>query len=189
MEKPSVFPLEQQEKPPVLYHASHDENIEEFTPRQGNIRDPKEGPVIFATPDPALASIFLIRNHNDSWTHIGYWNDTPTVIIKENREIFIGKDTGGVLYELPSNSFSFHPTRGMGEKEWTSTSPVKPNTKTTYPSALEAMIYNGVQVYFVDPITFESIDSAQDHGLAILQSLRSENETRGIQNPLKDIRD
>jgi len=66
----------------------------------------------------------------------------------------------------------------MGEKEWTSREPVKPLSETEHPSALDAMIENGVQVYFVDKKTFDEIAAADDHGRQLLASLRSENMRR-----------
>jgi len=178
LEKPDS--AEKKEKPEVLYHSSSRKGIEEFRPNKGNFRDEDEGVVIFSTPNKALASAFLIEGHNDSWTKIGFYGGIPAVIIDSDREEFIKKDKGGVMYELPSDTFDYDPEKGMGEKEWTSREPVKPLSETEHPSALDAMIENGVQVYFVDKKTFDEIAAADDHGRQLLASLRSENMRRGM---------
>lgn len=177
---------ERRERPPVLYHASADPNIKEFTPRRGRSRDPNEGPVIFAAKDKSLASMFLVADHNDSWTTISYFDNVPVMVIRANQAEFTKKDRGGTIYSLASDTFDYHPNRGMKEREWTSSVPVKPHNQEFHPSALESMIENGVQVYFVDDATFKRIDTAQDHGHTILLSLQSVNEERGLHNPLRD---
>ncbi len=175
--------VEQKERPAVLYHASHNPDIEEFVPRNDRIRDPKEGPVVFATPDKGLASTFLVEGHNDDWMQIGFYSGIPVVVVLMDRDSFIARDHGGTLYLLPSDSFGFDERRGMGEKEWTSHQPVKPLAKIEHPSALDAMIENGVQVYFVDKDMFtairDAISSADDLGMSILESITSENQLRG----------
>jgi|SRR3989338_2422448 len=183
MERPNFTEedkTEKKEKPSVMYHASHNHNITEFVPRQERVRDPEEGPVIFATPDKALASAFLIEGHNDDWTNIGFYNDIPVAIICSSREEFIEKDKGGILYSLPSDTFDFDAHRGMGEREWSSHVSVKPVDKIECLSTLDTMIENGVQIYFVDKQTFENINHADDHGFQILLGLKSENAHRGI---------
>ncbi len=42
------------------------------------------------------------------------------------------------------------------------------------------MIINKVQVYFVKPEVYEEIQNSKDHGVTILNSLKSENEKRGL---------
>jgi hypothetical protein len=170
---------EGKEKPPVLYHASRTAGITEFVPRRENFRDEKEGPVIFSTPSKALASAFLVEGHGDDWMQIGFFADIPVVVINADRDKFIEDDTGGVLYTLPSDTFKYDPNKGMGDKEYTSREPVKPLYEERHTSALDAMIENGVQVYFVDKKTFDGINNSQDHGYSILTRIVSENERRG----------
>ena len=68
----------------------------------------------------------------------------------------------------------------MGELEWISRQSVKPIKALHYPCALDAMLENGVQVFFVGKDTFRAIRAAEDHGLIILRSLTSENQLRSI---------
>ena len=68
----------------------------------------------------------------------------------------------------------------MGEFEWISRQSIKPTEKVVYESALDAMIDNGVQVYFVDKETFEKIKESEDHGVGIIKTLESENQKRGV---------
>ena len=62
--------------------------------------------------------------------------------------------------------------------EWYSKEKVKPLRQIEYASALDAMIENGVQVYFVEPETFKKIREAEDHGFSIIKNLESENQRR-----------
>jgi hypothetical protein len=166
------------EKPSVVYHASNARDIERFEARSEKIRDVAEGPRIFAAVDKRLASIFMV-NTDDSWANSGISNGVPYIVISD-RERFISLDQGGAIYTLPSDSFSTDLQKGLGEAEWTSNQPVSPLAKEEHSSALEAMLGYGVQVYFVDPDTYQSIRQAPDHGLSILHSLTSENQKRNL---------
>ena len=167
---------EKKEKPPILYHASMVSGIKEFTPNRENYRDENEGAIIFSTPDKALASAFLVEGHGDHWMQIGFYGDIPVVIINADKEEFIKNDKGGVMYAFPNDTFNYNPNKGMGEKEWTSRESVKPLSEEQYTSALDAMMENGVQVYFVDKKTFDEINNSDNHGYNILINLTSENE-------------
>ncbi len=168
------------EKPEVLYLAAKTPNISELVPQKGNYRDEDECAVIFSTPDKALASAFLVEGHGDHWMTIGFYEDIPVVVIKSNKEEFIKKDKGGFMYTVPSETFDFDLNKGMGEREWVSKVPVKPLSEKHFESALDAMIENGVQVYFVDDNTFEAVNNSNNYGYDILIGLASENEMRGL---------
>jgi hypothetical protein len=161
-------------KPKVLYHSSWNTEIKQFEPRNEKVRDPLEGPVIFATPDKAYASCFLVPS-DDSWVKIGRYstNGIPgswkVVVSDEDR--FKQLDKGGAIYHLPSKPFKFHPERNMAEIEWTSTQAVEPTDKEEYGSGLQAMQRQGVDVYFVDEATFEAIKQSDDQGKSIIDSL------------------
>lgn len=180
---------EKKEKPKILYHSSRVSGIKEFVPNRGNYRDEDEGAVIFSTPNKALASAFLVESHGDYWMQIGFYGDIPVVIINADREEFIKKDKGGVIYAFPSDTFNYDPDKGMGDKEWTSRESVKPLSEVRYLSALDAMIENGVQVYFVDKKTFDDINNSDNQGYNILIGITSENE-RNNKNviSLKDLK-
>ena len=166
------------EKPDKLYHASSNRSIEKFVPRSDKVRDKNEGPRVFATPDKRMASIFIV-GIDDSWTHSGAMNDVPYIVISD-KDRFEKLDKGGAIYHLPSTTFESDPNKGLRELEWTSSEPVIPEAKEEHESALEAMLNHGVQVYFVNTATFDSINSAPDYGRSILHSLESENQRRGI---------
>jgi hypothetical protein len=168
--------IEQKEKPPVLYHGSTHKGLEELTPQRKSWRDEKEGPRIFATQELSLATIFMAPSAFSS----GFFDDIPYAIIPYSREDFIAQDKGGHVYVLPSDTFISDPTVGLGTYEWTSSENVKPIKVIEYPSVLDAIIENGVQVYFVDESMRASIDNAPDHGLSILRGLESENMRRGV---------
>ncbi len=164
-------------KPEMLYHASPIRDVEEFEPRAENYRDPQEGPVVFATPDKTYASCFLVKT-DGSWVNIGRYSEKGVIgrwhMIVSDKERFMRADRGGVIYSLPVDSFIFHPDRNMAELEWTSAVSVKPVKKDFFESGLQAMLENGVDVYFVDQATFDAIQTSDDHGREILGSLTPE---------------
>jgi hypothetical protein len=174
----NISKVEKKEKPDVLYVSAQTPNIHELVPIEGNYRDINEGSVIFSTPDKGLASAFLVEGHGDHWMQIGFYGDVPVVVINADRNEFIKNDKGGVMYTVPSDTFDYDPNKGMGDKEWTSHEPVRPISETRYISALDAMIGNGIQVYFVDKKTFDDINNSDNYGYDILVNMKSENEER-----------
>lgn len=172
-----------------LYHASENTDIEILEPKAITFRDKNEGPVVFATPDKAYASMFLTPT-DDSWTiKSGYkFNEDDeklwiTIIGDEKR--FRENDKGGAIYTLPKDTFLAEPKRNS---EWVSKTSVKPLKKDIYTNSLDAMIDNNVIVYFVSPEKLEEIkkishDSSERFG--VLKELESENERRGLENPVQ----
>jgi len=166
------------EKPPFLYHGSPYKDIEEFEPRISKGTGEEFGAMVYATPDLATASAFLTEIQKE-WSARRF-GDTFCVIIPLSREEFIKNDKGGYIYILPSTTFESDPERGLGEYEWASKEKVKPSKKIEYTSALDAMLENEVQVYFIDDKTFRQIKESNDHGFSILRNLKSENQRRDI---------
>lgn len=165
-----INPQSNLEKPPVLYHASKNADIKVFVPRAEKVRDPEEGPRVFATPSRAMASMFIVES-DDSWVQSGTINDEPYIVISDE-ERFRSLDKGGVIYSLPNNTFENDPDKGLRELEWTSKDPVVPIDKEIIQSALDEMLSNGVKVYFVDKETFVRMQNAPDHGVSIIEQLR-----------------
>jgi len=161
-------------KPGKLYTSSQVGKIKKLIPQKGRHRNADEGNVIFATPDKALASIFLVKNNNDSWMEIGYFNDIPYTVINMDKKEFIENDCGGSMYEVASNKFRFEANLGMGDKEWISNDPITVLNEQNYPSALNAMIENNVYVFFVKNETFTKIKRSKDHGFKIMSKLVAE---------------
>ncbi len=146
------------EKPPVLFHASRNSNIEVFEPRQESFRDKDEGPLVFATPSRAMASIFLVEA-DDSWVGSGAINGEPYIVISDEAR-YRSLDKGGVIYQLPSDTFENNPEKGLKKLEWTSKQAVVPIGKEIITSALDDMLTHGVKVYFVDNNTFQKLAEA-----------------------------
>jgi len=165
------------EKPEILYHASENKNIQEFEPRAESVRDKNEGNVIFATPDVALASCFIVPS-TDDWTQKSIFTlpngESIHVLVVGDEKRFKETDKGGAIYSLPSDSFKTDLEKGMKDKEWISREPVRPTDKTEYKTGMQAMLENGVKVFFVDNKTFEKIKNSEDHGAKILQTLKPE---------------
>ncbi len=165
--------------PKILYHASPRRDLEEIRPGNKTHRDPKEGPQIFAAPNPAIASMFMFES-DGSWALSGKHNGVPYVVIHGDREEFMKRDRGGIIYELPNDGFSCDLTKGLGKDEWTCSNNVRPSGKKEYASALDAMLESGVQVYFVDQQTFNDMKSDEkEHGFGIIKTLTSENQRKG----------
>ncbi len=174
---------EKKEKPEFLYHASVNKDISELRPQSKRVRDENEGSVVFATPDYALATVFMTE-HNDSWTHSGKFCGIPFFVIN-GREKFMQSDKGGSIYKISSDGFEFDPNKGMGENEWVNSDPVKIIEKRDYPSALDAMISEGVQVYFVEDDFFAEFNKASnesniDRMFEMIGGVESENKKLNI---------
>lgn len=165
-------------KPARLYHGSPRKDLVVLTPQAKTVRDKQEGPVVFATPRKDLALCFCVPT-DDSWVSIGIANDGTCEIIISDRERFEELDKGGTVYELPPEDFSCDPNKGMGKLEWVSKSPVPVLEKTEYENILDALIKQGVRVYFVDPEFFEKYRNAtiaeKDE---LIRTIVPENERR-----------
>lgn len=164
-------------KPRALYHGSSITGLKIITPQNKSIRDLSEGPVVFGTPSLAFSCMFLSPRPNDSWSCKGSFNSTYYMVISDEQRFREG-DKGGIIYELPSDTFYQDLTKGM-RSEWISKEDVPVRKEFDYPSTLDAMIENGVQVYFVDQETFQKIRTSDDHGYSIMKNSTSENMKRG----------
>ncbi len=148
-ENESIASQEQKEKPLFLYHGSPNREIHCLEPQAKKVRRADEGPVIFATQDIALATMFMMSDMDDSWTNSGLVNGIPYVVIAD-KERFMHNDRGGSIYRIPSTTFITKKDLGLGENEWVSVDPVIPIDQVEYDSVLDAMVEKGVQVYFID---------------------------------------
>jgi hypothetical protein len=164
-------------KPSVLYHASENRSIEVLEPRAESIRNENEGSVVFATPDKAEASKFLVSS-DDTWTRKMRFDGVHVHIIAD-RKRYEEADKGGAIYHLKPDTFENDVSKGT-RTEWTSKISVRPYEKEEYTSGLQAQFENGVQVYFIDRETFDQIVKANDHGVSIIKGLVSENKIRNI---------
>ena len=160
--------------PKFLYHSSQDRNIQVFAPRAESMRDPNEGPVVFATPSKSYSSCFIVKT-DGSWVDISSWDGGETWhFVCSDKERFIENDKGGAIYTLENEGqFSTDSEKGTGESEWISKDAVKPISKEEYESGLNAMLSLGVKVYFVNENQFKEIQSSSDYGFDILQTLKS----------------
>lgn len=170
---------EQRERPKALYHATPIAGLETLEPRARSVRDSVEGPVVFATPDKAYATVFLFQN-DGRWTQHGKINRIPYILIAQDREEFIQGDHGGFIYELSPDGFKSDPNKGMGGDEWTHQGEVQPLVTEKHPSALDAMLESGVQVYFVDQETLKRFQGAGEQDIEVIKGLVSENQRRGV---------
>ena len=164
-----------------MYHASSKNSLKVVEPRERTAPDGfKEGPVVFATDSLPFATQFLVPT-DDSWANGGAFGDTFFFVISD-RQGFLEIDKGGCIYLVPSDSFEEYFKR-----EWFSKRNVEVESKILFSSGLDAMIVNGVQVYFVSKNLYKKIQKAKDHGMSILNSMQSENERRGLEVKKFDI--
>lgn len=165
-------------KPEFLYHGSPHRDIKELEPRTKLHREKEEGKLVFATSEIADASMFLYKTALTGHFLVEGERIAYAVIV-DDREEFLKKDKGGQIHVLPSETFESSPHSGMSN-EWVSKESVKPTKVLEYDSALNTMLEYGVQVYFVDENTYQQIRNSKDHGYSIFQSLKSENQRRGM---------
>jgi hypothetical protein len=153
-------------KPEKLYHASHDTNIVEFEPRNESPRYIGEVDLVFATPHPGIAAMFLAPK--DIPIEISVYGDKYVAFINSNEQEYALKDKGGAIYTLPVDTFETDQKNGMGEAEWVSKVPVKPITTIIFKSSLEAMHSYGVEKHFVSDAVFEEIRKDPGNALGLV---------------------
>jgi len=170
----------EKEKPPLLYHGSP-HKVEELEPRTKPHREKEGAKFVYATSEISDASMFMAKRLGLGLTghFIVEEEKVAYAIIVWNREEFLKKDKGGHIHILPSDKFEPSSYEGMSN-EWVSKEDIKPIKTLEYDSALDAMLENEVQVYFVDEDLYQQIRRAEDHGYSILKSLESENKRRSI---------
>jgi len=162
-------------KPLYLYHASPEANLKIIEPRRKTAPEGfNMGPVIFATDSFPFATQFLV-DHDDSWANGGAFGDTFFFVIGDKKR-FLKNDNGGTIYVVPSETFE-----PFNKREWCGKEKVKPVSRMSFSSGLNAMIITGVQVYFVKPQIYRQIQNSEDHGVSILNNLKSENEKWGLE--------
>lgn len=170
---------EKRRKPAVVYHGTSFLNLDEINPSNKRVRDRKEGALVFGAEHKEFASMFLGPRPDDTWSSKGCLNGLYYILIGDE-DRYRREDKGGIIYELPGETFEFNPKVGM-KTEWVSTKSVIPLNKQIYSSALEAMIENGVQVYFVDKKKLEEFNRLPKDTIVVrkfLESLESENQKR-----------
>lgn len=174
-----------------LYHASPKGDLDVIEPMAKSYRDKNEGPVVFASDDKAFVSCFLTRT-NDSWAQISTYKSSnhPPIYVHciGDEQRFRELDKGGAIYTLPNGTFYLDESKG--NTEWTSKVSVRPVKKEIYESGLDAMIDHGVLVYFCDMEKlkeYKEIASYSEKAFEFLKSMTSENEKRGLENPVRKV--
>jgi len=138
-------------KPGKFYHGSSNREIEELEPRRISQRKKGEGDLLFASPDIACATMFLVRIYDDE-SKIGFSEGIYYIVIADKAK-FLELDKGGTVYVLPDANFTCDPNQW--KMEWATKEKVIPESKIHFDSALRAMVENGVKVYFIDREIFE----------------------------------
>jgi hypothetical protein len=166
------------EKPRVLYHGSPNKDIEEFEPRDNPKRN--EPPAVYATPEKYLATIYMHKSAGI----VGFTgrDHVPYAVLFGSREEVMRLDQGGSLYAFSSDSFEPNPKGGHGEREWASRAPVKPISQEAFPSVIDEVMKEGMQVYIMDRSMYRQLHEAKDEESfnAILRAAESENQRRDV---------
>jgi hypothetical protein len=165
--------------PKFVYHGSPNGEIKEFTPRVSLGTGEKYGPQVYASDNKITAKMFM-ADVGRSWSTGKTANNTLYAIIPLSRKEFVKKDKGGFLYTLPGKTFSSDPNRGMGNEEWASPVAVKPIEVNKFDSVLDAMIDDGVQVYFVSDELYKEMISSGKPKYEFLKEITSENQYRNL---------
>lgn len=152
----------------VLYHASPHTNLSVIKPKHTLSKDKYIGDYVFATADHRLATMYLATKGVATLmnTDKGLW-----IAICCNEAKYLNQDRGGAIYELPADTFSETPQRGLSDYELVSKAPVKPINKTINKKSLDAMLDLGINIYFVDALTFEKLVADKNKRPKILSTL------------------
>jgi hypothetical protein len=177
-------------QPTVVFHGSPVKTLTDgiLKPRAvvGRPRHPDS--VIFASPDIAFASMFILQAGDDWMTCGSRCTDLaqPPIyyFMCSDKERFMREDHGGAIYMLPSQPFKRYMADFIVSSEVIAHEAVKPLTSIPVESALETMLQLGVQVFFVDQVTYDSFVHAKsmDEKMRIYERINrtSENYRRGI---------
>jgi hypothetical protein len=168
-------------KPSFLYHASPISDLKVVEPKKNTAPEGfKNGAVVFATDNFAFSTQFLVT-HDDSWANGGAFGDIFFFVVSDEKR-FRKNDRGGCVYLVPSKYFANYTRH-----EWFARKSAKVISRVVFSSGLEAMLIAGVQVYFVKPHVYVNIQKSNDHGVNILNALKSENEKKGLKVEKLDL--
>jgi len=152
-----TFPV----KASIVYHGS--KNIELITIKSMGIKkqNSQDAPRLYASPSKAVASVFIVP-WDDSWAYFGKFSqEEPYSFVCGDKNKFFEMDKGGAIYTLDAKSFVWR-NKGLRENECWISQDVVPLDKIILKSALDAMIENGVRVFFVDNETWQKIKKSPD---------------------------
>lgn len=155
-------------KPKVLYHGSPNIDIDVLEPREESPGHAVPGKYVFASQHKELAAMFLAPKVAPM--QISQFGEEYILIANCTEQAYKNADKGGTIYALPAATFQKGAT-DMPDVEWFSSKPVRSSNKETYTSSLDAMHKCNVRVYFVDDATYTAVQTADDYGWGILQSL------------------
>lgn len=160
----------------ILFHGTRKRSLNILTPFPGDQRDSKTGHVVFATPFFDYACCFMALSGGKGFYIAQRGLFSPRVFVCADETGFRSNDIGGAVYYVSAQGFSYNKDKGGGIAEWVNPKPVEVAEKTLFPSVLDAMIENYVQVFFVDKDKMTKIMELRSKGLKLLDSLRSENQ-------------
>jgi hypothetical protein len=113
------------------------------------------GDFVFATENKRLALMYLAPKGFSTLMNPKLPN--PNIVVCGEAENVIKKDKGGSLYVLDGKSFRETPQEGLSDYEMVSLKPVVPLEEIDYPGVINALLEEGISVYFTDESTFNSL--------------------------------
>ena len=137
--------------PNTLFHGSPYTDIEMIKPKSLANRC-KGQPIVFASHHIGLASLFMLKHHGKF--ACGRLPNGDIFYMTDDKRRCITEDHGGAIYVVSATTFFCEAHVSLGVDEWISYAAVKPLSKFTLSSALEAILEFGVKVYFVDKHTY-----------------------------------
>jgi len=139
----------------TLYHSSQKKNLKLLIPQKTLSHDKYIGDFVFATYNKYLAIMYLATKG------VGILMNPKkpdmTIVICANEKEYLITDKGGAVYEMTDDGFFDSPQSGLGEYEKVTKKPVKPLKKVIFESSIDALVNNGVKVYFVNAKMFNSL--------------------------------
>lgn len=133
-------------RPPILYHASPQPNLSTLIPMARSKRRPDDPACVFATPSKAVASTFVVPASDDFVLLASPDRGKTWIYVIGDLNRFRQLDTGGYIYTVAPDTFSYDPMIGLAEYEWTSIEAVPVLACTHCTSGLQAMRETGVEV-------------------------------------------
>lgn len=144
----------------MLYHGSQFKHLKKISPKPTLSNDTYIGDYVFATTDKALAAMYLVPKGFATLMHAE--SKAPILVICGDEKNVKRLDKGGVIYTLPSDTFTNTPQEGLEMYEKVSQEPVTPIDFEIYESIFDAFDEYKITVKFVDEQIFETLVSSKD---------------------------
>lgn len=140
----------------VFYHASPVQGLTVLKPSNRTKRRRDDPPYVYAARSQLIAVGFMVNELTDEWSRGGSWDGRKTwwSVIGDEARFRELERRGGSLYTVPTDGFAYDPEIGLGDKEFSTASPVLVLHEEQWDSALAAMLHYGHRVLFMSKCLF-----------------------------------